>query len=636
MKNMFKLFEIVLLAFVLLGCKPSKSIKKMEISVDKTDIIVGDYICPTSSYIGEYFVEVHNFLNAKFIYTNGSSETAYLSKYNLTLYSSDDTVVDTVSSISFDIGSGVADNPYTTTIESVGTYDTWCLQAKKEGKATIQIEKSGVKSNPITFNVFSSKSNLEFNKYNGKVEYDYNKSILHFQVDKKASNIECYLGNKENSKLSNLHCEDEYNSSKYIDMSYNRSQLNNTENSYKPKPLNSGDYFLTIYVDGQKLKSSTIHLPPLKPDIYDVPKYTTKDKVTVKVLGEEIGNEVIVNGVDTGIELKENSDNTYNHKAIANVPLDTSGEDGNKTFTIALKDKSGKITKADFKPTVIKMNNLISIKLFVKNTNIKVGNKIFLYNKNLPSDIKNQNTVKTEFIFEDGSKRFVNSDDIYWQLSDNTAIKRDKVKDKNITFFKTLKIGTSNITGKLDDILSKPITINTLKNGSYVKRTSYKVCHNKNHSNLTIECNNPNALHEDGWYATILNLGVEPNYTRDDSKDIVTDNITGLQWLDNENAKNKPKTWEDAKNYCSNLDFAGGNWRLPTIKELESIIDYSNSSEGINSKYFKNIKLYYWSSNEYMGNKDKAWYLSFIYGNIYIDRDYKGYKNYVTCVRDRN
>lgn len=53
----------------------------------------------------------------------------------------------------------------------------------------------------------------------------------------------------------------------------------------------------------------------------------------------------------------------------------------------------------------------------------------------------------------------------------------------------------------------------------------------------------------------------------------VTDTNTNLMWqqISPESAKN----WRDALSYCENLTLAGyDDWRLPNIKELESLVDY--------------------------------------------------------------
>jgi hypothetical protein len=67
----------------------------------------------------------------------------------------------------------------------------------------------------------------------------------------------------------------------------------------------------------------------------------------------------------------------------------------------------------------------------------------------------------------------------------------------------------------------------------------------------------------------------ENNFT-DNGDGTITNNATGLMWMQNDNGKGV--LWEEALSYAENLEFAGyTDWRLPDIKELQSIVDYSRS-----------------------------------------------------------
>lgn len=68
----------------------------------------------------------------------------------------------------------------------------------------------------------------------------------------------------------------------------------------------------------------------------------------------------------------------------------------------------------------------------------------------------------------------------------------------------------------------------------------------------------------------------------DNSNGTVTDYATGLTWTQNDSGNGM--NYETALNYCENLDYAGTtDWRLPNVKELQSIVDYSRSPDANNS-----------------------------------------------------
>lgn len=61
----------------------------------------------------------------------------------------------------------------------------------------------------------------------------------------------------------------------------------------------------------------------------------------------------------------------------------------------------------------------------------------------------------------------------------------------------------------------------------------------------------------------------KPNYT-DNGDGTVTDNVTGLMWLQDMGGK---MTWDEALSYAENFELAGyTDRRLPNAKELQSIV----------------------------------------------------------------
>ncbi|MFW5501148.1 MULTISPECIES: DUF1566 domain-containing protein [unclassified Maridesulfovibrio] len=91
-----------------------------------------------------------------------------------------------------------------------------------------------------------------------------------------------------------------------------------------------------------------------------------------------------------------------------------------------------------------------------------------------------------------------------------------------------------------------------------------------------------------------------------DRKDsTIEDKATGLIWQQTDSSKKL--NWEEALSYCENLTHAGrSDWRLPNVKELQSIVDYSRSPKTSNSAAINSIfkvtdnESYYWSSTTHM------------------------------------
>lgn len=116
----------------------------------------------------------------------------------------------------------------------------------------------------------------------------------------------------------------------------------------------------------------------------------------------------------------------------------------------------------------------------------------------------------------------------------------------------------------------------------------------------------------------------------DNGDGTVTDGNTGLMWQQGEAGSVK---WEDAISYCEGLSLAGyTDWRLPNIKELESITDDSLYNPAIDTNYFPDAHVSsYWSSTTSASNSSDAWYVYFSSGSVgYYS---KAGDNYVRCVR---
>ena len=129
-----------------------------------------------------------------------------------------------------------------------------------------------------------------------------------------------------------------------------------------------------------------------------------------------------------------------------------------------------------------------------------------------------------------------------------------------------------------------------------------------------------------------IRRGVDHDYTRDDTKEVVRDNVTGLEWQDDTAAATVGKFWADAEPYCTSLPLDGGGWRLPTRSELVGIADYGRVDPAIDPVFLHTAASdSYWSSTTFASSTSVAWIVDFYDGNQ--DGYYETYNHYVRCVR---
>jgi hypothetical protein len=143
----------------------------------------------------------------------------------------------------------------------------------------------------------------------------------------------------------------------------------------------------------------------------------------------------------------------------------------------------------------------------------------------------------------------------------------------------------------------------------------------------------------------------DPRFTNN-GNGTITDNLTGLIWLRNANCEDTVGgitktggflTWADSLTWSNNLA-AGkcglsdgsqvGQWRLPSIKELKSLIDRSKDYPAAlpAGHPFTNIQTnQYWSSSTYVHSIDRAWAVHMVNGKVTYK--YKDGSNYVWPVR---
>jgi hypothetical protein len=141
---------------------------------------------------------------------------------------------------------------------------------------------------------------------------------------------------------------------------------------------------------------------------------------------------------------------------------------------------------------------------------------------------------------------------------------------------------------------------------------------------------------------------VNPMSYTDHGNGTITDNVTNLLWqkctlgLSGSNCATGTAALYlqyDSSNACASL---GTGWRVPTIYELRTIVDYglttllvphtSNYIPAINATYFPATQAnVYWSSTAYSYQPNEAWYVNFTDGATL--HNYMGTTYYVRCVK---
>lgn len=135
-------------------------------------------------------------------------------------------------------------------------------------------------------------------------------------------------------------------------------------------------------------------------------------------------------------------------------------------------------------------------------------------------------------------------------------------------------------------------------------------------------------------FLLFVSLSFSANLKRNSSQNVVVDSDNKLMWMDSMANVKVRKIHEEAVEYCETLSHAGyTNWRLPTIKEFELIVDKKNERSYINRAFKYNMPVGYWARKAHWRT---FWfyadYMFFVSGTPYYDSRHK--KKFVRCVRD--
>ena len=124
-----------------------------------------------------------------------------------------------------------------------------------------------------------------------------------------------------------------------------------------------------------------------------------------------------------------------------------------------------------------------------------------------------------------------------------------------------------------------------------------------------------NTILDDGHYKK----GVTPSYTRDADTNTTTDNLTGLVWEDN--ARNTAYAATVA-GFCD----ASKGWRIPTMPELKTLVNYSRVTPAIDKNFF----IHEPDHANYYRTTDTATSINFGSGETKINRSDD---RYIRCVK---
>jgi len=186
----------------------------------------------------------------------------------------------------------------------------------------------------------------------------------------------------------------------------------------------------------------------------------------------------------------------------------------------------------------------------------------------------------------------------------------------------------SNMTIDVDGITVEPVGCLVDTDGISIERATIKEpLHILQTGVDTISYPDDNASDRDDVH---YSMGLDREYSR--SNDVVWDGITDLQWQDDSSVTSEEMSQTDAIAYCAAMDLNGTGWRLPTVVELQTIVDYREAGAvKIDATFESTDDEMYWTSTQSVSDTTQAWSTEFALGQSSAydkDKDY-----FVRCVR---
>lgn len=146
----------------------------------------------------------------------------------------------------------------------------------------------------------------------------------------------------------------------------------------------------------------------------------------------------------------------------------------------------------------------------------------------------------------------------------------------------------------------------------------------------------------EAFYGQDAHYNINPPSYTDNKNGTVTDNVTGLMW---QKTMADKMTFKDAREYVKKVKLGGHrDWRIPSIKELYSLILFTGRVRGqkafeffIDSRYFdqplgdtdngeREIDAQTWSATQYVGRTMRS--DTTVFGVNFVDGRIKGYPKF--------
>ncbi len=375
-------------------------------------------------------------------------------------------------------------------------------------------------------------------------------------------------------------------------LSFNTNNLDDIKIDSVP-PVFTNDTNISIYEN----TTDIINIQTI--DISDI-TYSISSADDGDLVSLDSNNKLIFNNAP------DFEDTEHNTTYIVNITaIDEAFNETNQTITINVKDNISLYIKSIVYDDNLTKDDISDDTVFIYFSNAIDENT-------LDSDINNMFDINGTGNFDDATSTY-NSDFNLLTISQATTSTKFIVNSTKISL-------NDNTIKDIDDEYPNEFNQTTTFKFNYILKTY-----------TTKTKDNPKEDAE-------MQLGTTRIYTSNDNT--VDDNITYLTWEDDENITDK--NYSEAYDYCENLSLDGkDNWKLPTIKQLLTLVDYNQSldyrlTSGVFQTYAKEE---YWSITSDRNNPDSpsAWSVLFDFSKNTLDStSLKSEELYVRCVLDTN